>query len=248
VDYRQNTIRTRLLYNSQVFHKKKNSRISTLKNSRILALFSVPRYIDRRTVTALKSTYEKYYTLLQNDLILQYVKTNSIALQIDDIGLNRFITKMQRLESDLEKHNNSYVDAKLTELKTYFDHIMDDIDPDIKLDDEQRRAVIIDDNHCLLVAGAGAGKTTTMAAKVKYLVEKQGIRPQDIIVISYTNKAVNELKERINTRLKILAKIAFFRQVRFRNNLAALLTNACLKQVFRDLCILRFGNLLDYSF
>ena len=180
-----------------------------------LALFSVPRYIDRRTVTALKSTYEKYYTLLQNDLILQYVKTNSIALQIDDIGLNRFITKMQRLESDLEKHNNSYVDAKLTKLKTYFDHIMDDIDPDIKLDDEQRRAVIIDDNHCLLVAGAGAGKTTTMAAKVKYLVEKQGIRPQDIIVISYTNKAVNELKERINTRLKILAKIATFHSFAF---------------------------------
>jgi len=180
-----------------------------------IALFSSQHYIDQRYATALKSLYEKYYTLLQNGLILQYIKTNSITLQIDDIGLNRFITKMQHLEADLEKHNNSYVDAKMTELKAYFDHIMDDIDPNIKLDDEQRRAVITDDTQCLLVAGAGAGKTTTMAAKVKYLVEKQNVAPQDIIVISYTNKAVNELKERINKKLGIPARIATFHSFAF---------------------------------
>jgi DNA helicase IV len=104
---------------------------------------------------------------------------------------------------------------RLVEFKDYFDHIMDDIDPNIKLDDEQRRAVITDDNHCLLVAGAGAGKTTTMAAKVKYLVEKNDVSPQDIIVISYTNKAVDELKERINKRLKIAAKVATFHSFAF---------------------------------
>ena len=92
---------------------------------------------------------------------------------------------------------------------------MDDIDPEIKLDEEQRRAVVTDDNHCLLVAGAGAGKTTTMAAKVKYLVEKQDVNPKDIIVISYTNKAVAELKERINKRLNIPAKIATFHSFAF---------------------------------
>jgi len=122
---------------------------------------------------------------------------------------------MQRLEVDIEKHNRAYVDMKLVELKDYFDHVMDDIDSNIKLDDEQRRAVIIDDNHCLLVAGAGAGKTTTMAAKVKYLVERQNVSPQDIIVISYTNKAVDELKERINKRLKIAAKVATFHSFAF---------------------------------
>jgi DNA helicase-4 len=178
-------------------------------------LFSSPRYIDTTTAAAFKNTYQKHDTLLKNELILQYVRTNAVALQIDDIGLNRFITKMQGLAADVEKHNAAYVDAKLTELKNYFDHIMDNIDPNIKLDDEQRRAVITDDNHCLLVAGAGAGKTTTMAAKVKYLVEKQSVAPQDIIVISYTNKAVNELKERINKGLGIPAKIATFHSFAF---------------------------------
>ena len=44
---------------------------------------------------------------------------------------------------------------------------------------------------------AGAGKTTTVAAKVKYLVDKKKVDPRQILVISFTNKAVNELKERI---------------------------------------------------
>ena len=84
------------------------------------------------------------------------------------------------------------------------------VDPNVILDQEQRKAVLTDDNYCILIAGAGAGKTTTMAAKVRYLVEKQRVDPQDIIVISYTNKAIDELKERINDKLKIPVKICTF--------------------------------------
>ncbi len=178
-------------------------------------LLASPKYIDTATTNAFKKTYLKAHTLLQNPLVLQYLKTNAIPLQIDDLGLDRFINNMHNFDAAIDKHNQAYVDAKLAHLKDYLDHIMDDIDPSIKLDDEQRRAVITDDNHCLLVAGAGAGKTTTMAAKVKYLVDKQGISPQDIIVISYTNKAVNELKDRIIKGLKIPARVATFHSFAF---------------------------------
>ena len=51
---------------------------------------------------------------------------------------------------------------------------------------------------------------TTMAAKVKYLVEKKNIDPGEIIVISYTNKAIGELRDRINKGLGIPAKICTF--------------------------------------
>ena len=61
-----------------------------------------------------------------------------------------------------------------------------------------------------VIAGAGAGKTTTVAAKVKYLVEKKGIDPKKILIISFTNKAVDELKERINQALHIDCPIATF--------------------------------------
>lgn len=103
------------------------------------------------------------------------------------------------------------MDRALERDKDYFDNILKQIDPNIQLDEEQRRAVITDDDYCLLVAGAGAGKTTTMAAKVKYLVERKNIDPGEIIVISYMNKAIGELRDRINKGLGIPAKICTFR-------------------------------------
>ena len=117
---------------------------------------------------------------------------------------------MQSLNGDITAHNTTYVDRALERDKDYFDNILKQIDPNIQLDEEQRRAVIVDDDYCLLVAGAGAGKTTTMAAKVKYLVEKKNIDPGEIIVISYTNKAIGELRDRINKGLGIPAKICTF--------------------------------------
>lgn len=180
-----------------------------------MVFFSPQQYISSSSRATFMEVYDKYYGLLQNELILQYVKTNAIALQLDETGLDRFIARMNHLNSDIVAHNNNFVEQRLVEYKEYFDHIMDDIDPGIMLDDEQRRAVITDDNHCLLVAGAGAGKTTTTAAKVKYLVDKQGVDPKDIIVISYTNKAIGELKERINKGLKIPARISTFHAFAF---------------------------------
>ena len=87
---------------------------------------------------------------------------------------------------------------------------MRDVDEKIFLDEEQRRVVLNDEDYCLVIAGAGAGKTTTVAAKVRYLVEKKAVDPTQILVISFTNKAVQELKEKINRDLKIDCPITTF--------------------------------------
>ena len=121
------------------------------------------------------------------------------------------LTRWKRIKERKEK----YGDKEKTKNKDYLEHILDDCDPHIKLDDEQMRVVISDEDNTLVIAGAGAGKTTTVAAKVKYLVDKKGIEPNKILVISFTNKAVDELKERINQKLKIPAKISTFHRVGF---------------------------------
>lgn len=175
-----------------------------------LRLFSKCHYITHRDIDSLRKRYGPYYAHLKNRMIFQYIENHAGQFRVDIDDLKSFLRKMHTLDADVAAHNNTYVATTVEEEKDYFDHILSEIDPDIKLDDEQRRAVVTDDDYCLLVAGAGAGKTTTMAAKVKYLVEKQHVNPEEIIVISYTRKAIGELKDRINRGLHIPAEICTF--------------------------------------
>lgn len=110
----------------------------------------------------------------------------------------------------VEAHNEDYISSAMDREKEYLDNILKQVDPLIVLDEDQRRAVLTDEDYCLVIAGAGAGKTTTVAAKVKYLVDKKKADPAQILVISFTNKAVNELKDKIQKDLGISCPIATF--------------------------------------
>jgi len=102
------------------------------------------------------------------------------------------------------------------DINYYLDHIYDEIDPNIKLDEQQKAAVIGDEAAALVVAGAGTGKTTTIAAKVKYLVDIKKVDPEKILVMSYTRKSVEELRRRINTDLGISAYVTTFHSLGLR--------------------------------
>lgn len=71
------------------------------------------------------------------------------------------------------------------------------------LDDQQQTVVVSDEDNTLVLAGAGSGKTLTIAGKVKYLCDERGVKPEDILLLSFTNKATEELTERIKTKLNI---------------------------------------------
>ena len=124
--------------------------------------------------------------------------------------INQILSRYNGFADLIDAQNEQYIRMKMDTEKAYLDNILKDCDPNILLDDDQRRVVLTDEDYCLVVAGAGAGKTTTVAAKVKYLVEKQHIDPKEILVISFTNKAVNELKQRIIGDLHIECPIATF--------------------------------------
>lgn len=66
-----------------------------------------------------------------------------------------------------------------------------------ELNPEQRDAVLHSSSPLLILAGAGSGKTRVIAAKYAYLISKKNLKPSNILTISFTNKAAQEMKERI---------------------------------------------------
>lgn len=66
------------------------------------------------------------------------------------------------------------------------------------LSEEQKQVILSDNEAILLIAGAGSGKTLTIVGKVNYLLASKKIKPQDILVISFTNEACHDLKRKLN--------------------------------------------------
>ena len=153
-----------------------------------------------------------YFKVLKDSKTLNYYCKEH---GIEEERIIHFLSNYEDLLNDdgarlVINHNNNYISRHLESEKQYLDTVLTDVDPNIKLDEEQRKVVLSDEDYTLVIAGAGAGKTTTVAAKVKYLVEKKRIHPDQILVISFTNKAVGELQEKINMALKINCPVTTF--------------------------------------
>lgn len=182
-------------------------------------LLSQDQFIARSDYKDLVEQYHDlsqfYATLVQSNILNEYAAKHN--LDIEDI--NYFRTKFDEMADlatespTIRSHNDAYVSCHIESEKSYLDNILKACDPAISLDKEQREVVLSEEDYTLVIAGAGAGKTTTIAAKVRYLVEKRGIAPAQILVISFTNKAVEELRGRINGNLEIPCPISTFHSI-----------------------------------
>ena len=103
------------------------------------------------------------------------------------------------------KYNKDFVVRELKECDTLFSNIEGQ-----SLDEQQRLAVIKDEDNNLVIAGAGSGKTTTVAGKVAYVIDRFKIKPEEILLITFTKKASDEMKHRIKQKMNIDIEVNTF--------------------------------------
>lgn len=86
--------------------------------------------------------------------------------------------------------SETYIRNDLIDNKDFFDAL--------NLNDKQKEAVLTDADALQIIAGAGTGKTTTLIAKIKYLIEEKGINPSEILCLSFSRKSVNDLRNKLS--------------------------------------------------
>ena len=123
-------------------------------------------------------------------MVKKLMEEATSSLQID-------CTKYQEQTlSILDELNNHFIEKEAQENSAFFDNIMGH-----SLDQQQREAILRDEASHLIVAGAGTGKTLTIVGKVAYLCAKKNISPKEILLISFTNKAAEEMSARLTKHL-----------------------------------------------
>ena len=74
------------------------------------------------------------------------------------------------------------------------------------LNEMQKKAVTTTDGPLLILAGAGSGKTTVLVSRLAYILSEKNVSPYRILAITFTNKAANEMKERIRAKIGDIAE------------------------------------------
>lgn len=152
-----------------------------------------------------KEIYEKLM-LMDKEAVLQSWCKNQRTNYKQLKSLMNFYGNTEEL---IKYYNEDYVMRHLITEKEYLDTVLLKDDPNIKLDEDQRKVVLSNEDYTLVIAGAGAGKTTTIEAKVKYLIDRQNVNPSKILIISFTKKATKELQERCS-KLGLPVRISTF--------------------------------------
>ena len=126
--------------------------------------------------------------------------------------LYREIESFENRFSNLSRELRHLKEQSLTEESRRLDPLFSDIDGK-SLDDPQRRVVLSDEGRTLVLAGAGSGKTLTIAGKVKYLCEEKKVDPKEILLIAFTRKSAEEMTNRIKGKLSIPVEATTFHKL-----------------------------------
>ncbi len=136
--------------------------------------------------------FTKYYAEFFHEVISLQKSLEAFHIEPSET-ISKFTHDFGNIHSFVKRHNEQVIQDTLNAHKDFFDHCLK-----YPLDKQQRRSIVSEEDNCLVVSSAGSGKTSSIIGKVRYLIDIKHINPQNILLISYTNKAAAELTERMN--------------------------------------------------
>lgn len=137
-------------------------------------------------------TWKKTFATLF-DVIKKTIYEN-IGLDPEDaFCISEFLYYFENADNFRSNYNTEFVKLELKKYNAFFDNV-----EGRKLDIQQRTAIVSDEDNNIVIAGAGSGKTTTIVGKVNYIIQRYRVPPEQILLISFTNKSAASLANRIN--------------------------------------------------
>ena len=164
--------------------------------------FSGEKYFAYHDYLQIRSAHQA----LLNEIPEDYKQYN--LTQQEHHIVDQFFTNHHDQELVRETYNTKYTLQEISNFSSFFSTL-----EKYPLSEEQMLAVVSEEDNNLVIAGAGTGKTTTISAKIAYLLKKKMAEPEDLLVISFTNAAVEEMYERT---LKFCGKAAGIERITFK--------------------------------
>ncbi|MBU0498147.1 MAG: UvrD-helicase domain-containing protein [Candidatus Thermoplasmatota archaeon] len=143
---------------------------------------------------------------IKYSLSLQELQKNERIYVLLGKTIDDCLYETNGLKASIEKYNPYFVEKRKQDYQWLFNKIP------YPLDDDQKTAVITDDTHNLVVAGAGAGKTEVLTTRIAYLVSRKPdtIKQNRILALAFQRKAAEDMRKRIKKRFNIDVEIRTF--------------------------------------
>ena len=149
--------------------------------NKFINLFNGQKYISIKEKNTIIKEYKKIYLKFKSNIFSYLFKTK-----------RTFLKYYKNIDNYISDNNRIYINNEYNRNKKLLDNIKG-----YKLDNEQLNCVINEEDSCLIIAGAGSGKSLTLIAKIRYLIETKYIEEKEILCISFTKESSNKLKNEL---------------------------------------------------
>ena len=183
-------------------------RVKEKKRQERLAIFNQLKPEVEKAFFEIKTLYNFNHYITETErltLLEDYrdldskVKPLLNSRELDEFTDKDVFQRFHNAMTDTKEHKTSnnchFVDNQLSSCGEYFDSVLA-----YPLDPQQREAIVSLEDNVLVISSAGSGKTLTTVGKVRYLIDKQHVNPENILLITFTRKAAESLSDRLGEK------------------------------------------------